>query len=143
MYEIDEVNKNGSFFFFLLMLRFAFSLLLPKHDKTSIPLAQFPHIRPPNLVESKSRVEPIGPPQANQPDLALFHLTIPLAAALLLLIRIGHVQALIHEQAAQPMALVRRMYGQRAEIPPLLGLLVREEGLFDGREAAVKGGGCV
>lgn len=41
------------------------------------------------------------------------------------------------------MALVGWMHGQRAEIPPLLGLLVCEEGLFNGREAAVKGGGCV
>lgn len=41
------------------------------------------------------------------------------------------------------MALVGRMHGQRAEIPPLVGLLVCEEGLFNGREAAVKGGGCV
>lgn len=134
-------------FFFLLNARFSFWLLslLPKHDDAAIPLAQLSYIGPPNLVEPKSRIEPIRPPQANQPDLAPSHflpITL-LLVLLLLLIRIGHVQALIHEQAAQPVALAGRMHGQRAEVPPLLGRLICEQGLFDGREAAVKGGGCV
>lgn len=35
------------------------------------------------------------------------------------------------------------MHGQGAEIPPLFGCLACEDGLFDGREAAVEGEGDV
>ncbi|KAL7948885.1 hypothetical protein V8C42DRAFT_351309 [Trichoderma barbatum] len=70
-------------------------------------------------------------------------LALRLELLLLLLPLVGHRQALAHEQSAQAQALDGRMHGQGTEIPPLVAVLVREEGVFDGGEAAVKGEGGV